>query len=686
MAWLKELGLFVTEGAVVISNDAPAAIKAVASVAKEGLGARVQICDGVDDRASIIAAVAALPAGGGTVKLSEGTFYFDVTGAGGEILKSNVTFEGSGQATIIKWNGSSIADTGYWFPFYGKSNITFRNIRFEAPCRQGYVIGGLPDGGTHSTNITIENCQFTAPVAADSGTASGGTVATLVDVTKAWTPDQWIGRTVTCYSPTAQHRIVASNTANTLTIAGAVWVAPGITTSYRIWAQGDEHHFLNFYFVDGLTVKDCYFEYAGDEASDIWGCSNILYEHNKSYRCGAVDSAGGSHMDFQFCSGLTISKCWYEDAWLAGNPLFVYASSLTDAYDSLDTEIKGCHFKNTGGPTISADNARDNRRVDIHDNIVENSTGYGICVINSGTGEITDVSIHDNILSGVAGLQGILLYVGNCSRFIVTNNQINGFTTQGIYVGHCTALTSGDDITIEDNKITGCGAGTGIYATPFAGVTITNLHIRDNDIVGAGDGIGVYTCNYAEIKGNTVKDITNNGIFIASDYATVEHNMVDDCAAAGIGYNPVTGGTCKFNRVNDCLTGIGANAAATGIRVTDNQVSNAKGGGSNFSFPGASLTGNSFKRNYCTGVGGTWRSENSGTATVTAANVGIVVTHGLLTTPARVLVSATLWSLSNKAWVTPVGDGSVQFTINVDVVPGVGTAIFDWRAIVGEDS
>lgn len=75
-------------------------------------------------------------------------------------------------------------------------------------------------------------------------------------------------------------------------------------------------------------------------------------------------------------------------------------------------------------------------------------------------------------------------------------------------------------------------------------------------------------------------------------------------------------------------------------------------------------------------------TESSGSATITAAATTVVVTHGLSTTPTRVFISPTLLSLSNKAWVTSAG--SSNFTINVDIAPGAGTATFDWWAKVGD--
>ena len=75
-------------------------------------------------------------------------------------------------------------------------------------------------------------------------------------------------------------------------------------------------------------------------------------------------------------------------------------------------------------------------------------------------------------------------------------------------------------------------------------------------------------------------------------------------------------------------------------------------------------------------------TTNSGTATVANATTSIVVTHGLVDTPTRVFLMARLWSNASKAWITNLT--TTQFTINVDADPGAGTAIFDWKAQLGE--
>jgi len=96
-AWIRELGLFMTASAVVISNDAPAVVKAVARVAKAALGGRLQVCDGVNDHVEVQAALDALPATGGKVHLLEGTYNVEST----INLDSSQTIRGCGRNTIL---------------------------------------------------------------------------------------------------------------------------------------------------------------------------------------------------------------------------------------------------------------------------------------------------------------------------------------------------------------------------------------------------------------------------------------------------------------------------------------------------------------------------------------------------------------------------------------------------------
>lgn len=74
-----------------------------------------------------------------------------------------------------------------------------------------------------------------------------------------------------------------------------------------------------------------------------------------------------------------------------------------------------------------------------------------------------------------------------------------------------------------------------------------------------------------------------------------------------------------------------------------------------------------------------WKTDNTGTATVPNGATTIAVNHGLSATPALANISVTPTNnlgTATKFWIS--GVGATQFTINVDVDPGAGTATFAW--------
>jgi len=97
MAWMKTLGIFQSSSALVLSNETSGIMKAVARVAKVALRDRIQICDGADDHMEIQAALDALPAGGGEVRLLEGIYNVEAA----INLDSNQTLRGCGRNTFL---------------------------------------------------------------------------------------------------------------------------------------------------------------------------------------------------------------------------------------------------------------------------------------------------------------------------------------------------------------------------------------------------------------------------------------------------------------------------------------------------------------------------------------------------------------------------------------------------------
>jgi parallel beta-helix repeat protein len=93
--WLPKPFIMPSTGTVICST-APVAVRFFGTVARY-VGFNVQICDGVNDHVEIQAAIDALPAAGGEVKLSEGTFNCEVS----INLDSNQTLWGCGRNTIL---------------------------------------------------------------------------------------------------------------------------------------------------------------------------------------------------------------------------------------------------------------------------------------------------------------------------------------------------------------------------------------------------------------------------------------------------------------------------------------------------------------------------------------------------------------------------------------------------------
>jgi hypothetical protein len=85
------------------------------------------------------------------------------------------------------------------------------------------------------------------------------------------------------------------------------------------------------------------------------------------------------------------------------------------------------------------------------------------------------------------------------------------------------------------------------------------------------------------------------------------------------------------------------------------------------------------KRVFVTG----FAQMKSGTANIAQSTTSIVIAHGLVTTPTRVL--ATPQNNPGALWWTDTKT-STQFTIHLASAPGSGGVTFDWMAWIGDGS
>lgn len=99
------------------------------------------VCDGVADEAEIEAAIAALPASGGLVQLSEGTFYISTPI---DVLKSNVTIAGmgTGLTNLFLVNGANCNVIVVGNGALSLSNVCIRDLTIDGN-RANQTAGGI---------------------------------------------------------------------------------------------------------------------------------------------------------------------------------------------------------------------------------------------------------------------------------------------------------------------------------------------------------------------------------------------------------------------------------------------------------------------------------------------------------------------------------------------------------------
>jgi len=183
----------------------------------------------------------------------------------------------------------------------------------------------------------------------------------------------------------------------------------------------------------------------------------------------------------------------------------------------------------------------------------------------------------------------------------------------------------------------------GIYLKSVKRLLLSNSTIRNSGTSAAGTYDGIFIDNDATYPTNRLT-ITGNQF-----------------------YNHETGSVTQRYGIN--LSG----ANNDNIIITDNQFDNHATGDINI-FAGANANG--IIRNNIGFV-----TENKGTATVANGTTSIAVNHGLSYTPVAGDISVTPTNSMCSHTKFFVGTyTSTQFTITVNIDPGVSTATFAWRA------
>lgn len=118
---------------------------------------------------------------------------------------------------------------------------------------------------TQLESIATYHFRFNERTADDSGTAESGTQSTLTDTDKAWATNTYANATVVLTGGTGsgQRSMIASNTANALTVYPYWQTTPDSTTTYEIYkAKATENSFTNVRSEGtAATAKGVLFDY-----------------------------------------------------------------------------------------------------------------------------------------------------------------------------------------------------------------------------------------------------------------------------------------------------------------------------------------------------------------------------------------------------------------------------------------
>ena len=314
-------------------------------------------------------------------------------------------------------------------------------------------------------------------------------------------------------------------------------------------------------------------------------------------------AAGTYRGPIQFKNGITLQG--------AGAAVTTIAMTLED-----DTAI--ISFEGIGSGTIDGftldgggiiDNGLDLNRstVTISNNIITNINGDGIFAVASG------LRMRDNqfLRNGDAGIR---LRGGEA---IVTRNTIEGNGGDGLV---CEARASA---TITDNTITS-NQSHGIRLSGFSAPTIRNNQITENSVEGINAESSSATIEGNTISGNgddgiegsssdliirAKNIITKNGgagIDLTASDATIEGNEIRE-NGQGIGLDNNSGGVVKGNTITQneedgIWTGSGVNTTITDNTITGNRDDGIECDGSFPTIEGNTVTENTADGVFCTGA------------------------------------------------------------------------------------
>ncbi|MCK9327638.1 MAG: right-handed parallel beta-helix repeat-containing protein [Bacteroidales bacterium] len=345
-----------------------------------------------------------------------------------------------------------------------------------------------------------------------------------------------------------------------------------------------------------------------------------------------------------------------------------------------------------------------------------------------GTSNDARVIISDIIIVGDANAtSGSAIYIDNQSNFTMSMVYVLSMPEYGIYIG----VTSGSNHQLYNVYINGCGAAAyyigaahtlldhavsdGCLFSLFVPQSGSFLQVISSHFEGASNNGIQLSAPYSSIIGSKIITPGGRGVYITADgyAATFTGNLIYECINTGIDTlapnTKIIGNTIKS--ING-IYGININPTAINSIAAENILSGTGDG----RYVVISAPGSSIINNQCAGVSDVgielisapeniriennnidkpivgargngdiiknnigYITENTGTATITAAATTVNVIHGLAAAPTRVILSPTTATGGKDFYVS--AKDATTFTITIDTEADEAIS-FDWQAVI----
>ncbi len=463
-------------------------------------GSADYLCDGVNDEDTIQEAIEALPAGGGRVLLSEGTF--EVERAGVITLSGRETLQGLGSSTVL--NGDNGLGGNLITVASTANTWVIRDIRFTGtdacPGATVYI------GGNGGLLGTIDGCTFAGTIDGPQVVFNGSQGHIVNNVFR---PDSG---TVVGVQPDGFELVIQGNrfiNANVrITTAGTVpTLIQGNYFSFAVSGQ----HAIDINAVSGAAQR---FSITNNAFYDTWGAISIEGPASTANQAVSITDniiTGGTsgmwHIDLLNLDHVHVAHNVLSQINSGIRVRFTNALPPEWRVAVLDNELSNVWL---GGP------AANGIWVEGFGNLIRDEVVVSGNVLQAG-GPITLKALEDAVFSDNKQLSSDTL-IENCDRIAINNNVWSTLDGQS---GRTTTLEVKDCnyAAIEGNTIYGLRAGVGTYDAITLSGTGTENSVRFNRYIAQS------------VEGTTAFD---NGLVIGASVSNtiVEHNLFDDATTA----------------------------------------------------------------------------------------------------------------------------------------------------------